>query len=79
MYKIVIHVIEMSGEWDMLCQMLQRTDYAYSMVVDNRAQKLEFTGLDLELFISYLVMHRIRFEVQDYVLVEHPDDESGHA
>ena len=79
MYKIVIHVIEMSGEWDMLYQMLQRTDYAYSMVVDNRAQKLEFTGLDLELFISYLVMHRIRFEVQDYIWLENPDDESGHA
>ena len=79
MYKIVIHVIEMSGEWAMLCQMLQRTDYAYGMVVDNRAQKLEFTGLDLELFISYLVMHRIRFEVQDYIWLENPDDESGHA
>jgi len=79
MYKIVIHVIEMSGEWDMLCQMLQRTDYAYSMVVDNRAQKLEFTGLDLELFISYLVMHRIRFEVQDYIWLENSDEESGHA
>jgi len=49
------------------------------MVVDNRAQKLEFTGLDLELFISYLVMHRIRFEVQDYIWLENPDDESGHA
>ena len=79
MYKIVIHVIEMSGEWDMLCQMLQRTDYAYGMVVDNRAQKLELTGLDLELFISYLVLHRIRFEVQDYIWLENPDDESGHA
>ena len=79
MYKIVIHVIEMSGEWDMLCQILQRTDYAYSMVVDNRAQKLEFTGLDLELFISYLVMHRIRFEVQDYIWLENSDEESGHA
>ena len=79
MYKVVIQVIEMSGEWDMLCQMLQRTDYAYGMVVDNRAQKLEFTGLDLELFISYLVMHRIRFNVQDYIWLENSDEESGHA
>jgi hypothetical protein len=24
-------------------------------------------------------MHRIRFEVQDYIWLENPDDESGHA
>jgi hypothetical protein len=75
MFTIVIQVTELRGEWDMLEHMLLRTDYGPYLKVLSRDQKIYYEGPDLEHFISYLVMHRIRFEVLEYVWNEHPADE----
>ncbi len=74
MFTIVIQVTELRGEWDLLEQMLVRTDFGPFVKIHSRDQKIMYEGPDLENFVTYLVMHRIRFEVQDYVWKEHPED-----